>query len=334
MHPRRLLLVIDGTYRRPKLPRMPLHRPIRVAASSVTALVMLALATGCERSATPSRTDSTTATPESASSSRAARKAGSGWDSAAGPLLLVQGETRDEAIVLLPSEDDSAAADALESLGDRAAAATLIGRGGERFSAKLGAPPQTQDAECRVWPLRAVEGDAASTWSIGFVAEQVQPLALDSVDLLSSRDSALLAAEASRLASAVTTISAPSFQGLRFTAHDMRRFEAAPGVQALVAHLIRKVNQEANPQEEQTLLIAERDSGVTSGPYRLVYAERAHGMEDLSTAPEVIAGVTIAGRPMLVVAHDSDAGVAYVLIERTGKGQWRLRWTSGLTRCG
>lgn len=87
-----------------------------------------------------------------------------------------------------------------------------------------------------------------------------------------------LAAEASRLASAVTASTAPAFQGLRFTAHDIRRFESTQGVQAIVAHLIRKVNQEASPLEEQTLLIAERDSGVTSGPYRLVYADRTHGM--------------------------------------------------------
>jgi len=89
-----------------------------------------------------------------------------------------------------------------------------------------------------------------------------------------------LAAEASRLASAVTANTAPTFQGLRFTAHDIRRFEVAPGVQALVAQLSRRVNQEADPQEEQTLLVAERDSGVTSGPYQLAYAERAFGKED------------------------------------------------------
>jgi hypothetical protein len=105
-------------------------------------------------------------------------------------------------------------------------------------------------------------------------------------------------------------------------------------VQAIVAHLVRKVNQEANPQEEQTLLIAERDSGATSGPYQLVYAERTHGLEEQSTTPEVVAGVVIAGRPTLLVARDSDEGVAYVMLERTAPRQWRIRWTSARTRCG
>jgi hypothetical protein len=170
---------------------------------------------------------------------------------------------------------------------------------------------------------------------VGFVGDvKAAPLALDSVDVLSTRDSMALVAEASRLASAVTAVTPPSFQGLRFTVHDIRRFEVRPGTQAIVAHLVRKVNQEANPQEEQTLLIAERDSGVTSGPYQLAFAERTHGLEEQSTTSEVIAGFVLGGHPILVVARDSDAGVAYAMIERVGPRQWRVRWTSGLTRCG
>jgi hypothetical protein len=177
------------------------------------------------------------------------------------------------------------------------------------------------------------EGNA-NAWAVGFVGGQVLPLPLDSIDVLSSRDSTALVAEASRLASLVTAPTVPSFQGLRFTAHDIRRFEVSPGIQAIVAHLVRRVNQEANPQEEQTLLIAERDSGATSGPYHLVYAERAHGLEEQSTMLEVIAGVRVAGRPTLIVARDSDAGVAYAMLERTGSRRWRIRWTSGMTQCG
>lgn len=247
----------------------------------------------------------------------------------------MQGETRDEAIVLLPTSDDTVAGARLRALAGEGGQISLFGRGGARFTALLGAPPQATDVECHVWPLRNVHGDGAdNTWAVGFASEQTAPLALDSVDVLSSRDSLALAAEVSRLASAVTATTGPSFQGLRFTAHDIRRFEASPGVQAIVAHLMRKVNQEANPQEEQTLLIAERDSGVTSGPYQLVYAERTHGLEETTVTPEVIGGVRIAGRPTLVVARDGDEGVAYALLERTGPRQWRIRWTSGFTHCG
>ena len=249
--------------------------------------------------------------------------------------MFVQGETRDEAIVLLPTEGDSAAAARLSVLGNQGTGVVLFGRGGARLTAELGEPPQTPDAECRVWPLRAVHGEGTeNTWAVGFIGAQTAPLALDSVEALSPRDSLALTAEASRLASMVTVPTAPSFQGLRFTAHDIHRFEASPGVQAIVAHLLRKINQEANPQEEQTLLIAERDSGVSTGPYQLVYAERTHGLEETTMSSEVIAGVRVAGRTILVVARDGEEGVAYAMLERTGLRRWRIRWTSGLTRCG
>lgn len=252
-----------------------------------------------------------------------------------GPALFIQGENREEAIVLLPSESGGDGDAQLAALADSSPEVILFGRGGTRMTARLGSAPISSDAECRLWPLRQIHGNGAdNTWAIGFMVSQVTPLALDSIDALSSRDSLALAAEASRLASVVTASTSPSFQGLRFAAHDVRRFEAAPGVQALVAHLIRKVNQEANPQEEQTLLIAERDSGVTSGPYQLVYAERTNGLEETTTTPEVIAAVHVAGRPTIVVARDGEEGVSYSFLERVSARQWRIRWTSAPTRCG
>ncbi|MEP6989776.1 MAG: hypothetical protein ABJA80_02520 [bacterium] len=237
--------------------------------------------------------------------------------------------------MLLPTDSDSETSAQLDTLARREAEIVLFGRGGARLTGTLGSAPRTTDAECRIWPLRNVRAAAPeNTWAVGFIGADALPLPLDSIDALSSRDSLNLAAEASRLASAVTSPANPSFQGLRFTAHDIRRFDAAPGIQAMVAHLTRRLNEEANPQEEQTLLIAERDSGVTTGPYHLVYAERTSGLEEATTAPEVIAGLRLAGRATLVVARDGDQGVAYAFLERVAPRQWRVRWTSGLTRCG
>jgi hypothetical protein len=115
---------------------------------------------------------------------------------------------------------------------------------------------------------------------------------------------------------------------------DVRRFEVVPGVQALAAQVIRRVNQEASPLEEQTLLIAERDSATTSGSYRLAYAERSFGTEEEVSSSEVVAAVRIAGSvPFVVVARDGSDGLSYSLIERTAPRQWRVRWTSGLAKC-
>lgn len=289
----------------------------------------------CDRRAPATRNDSAAATgkPDSVGATQTAIN--SGWTGALGPALFVQGENRDEAIVLFPAETENTGDAQLAALADSQADVVLFGRGGTRMVAKLGGAATGTDAECRLWPLRSIRGEGANTtWAVGFMTSQVSPLVLDSIEALSSRDSLALAAEASRLASVVTATTSPSFQGLRFAAHDVRRFDAAPGVQAIVAHLIRKVNQEANPQEEQTLLIAERDSGVTTGPYQLVYAERTNGLEEATITPEVIGAVHIVGRSTLVVARDGDEGVSYAFLERLGPRQWRIRWTSGLTRCG
>jgi hypothetical protein len=95
------------------------------------------------------------------------------------------------------------------------------------------------------------------------------------------------------------------------------------------------VNQEANPREEQTLIVAERDSGATSGPYQLAYAERDFGREEAVITPEVLAGIRLGTNqpPILVVARDNDAGISYRMLERAGARTWRARWSSGAISC-
>jgi hypothetical protein len=290
----------------------------------------------CGRGEPVARTDSLAATALSPAASSAVLPADNGWLTAAGPALLVQGATRDEAIALFPATGDSVAVARLDSVSLSEVPVTLFGRGGARFSAQLGAPTGEGTDDCERWPLHAFEPPAASSWSVGFATDRVRGIALDSVAMLSARDSMVLVAEASRLASSVTTPTGPAFQGLRFTTEDVRRFEALPGVQALVAHLVRRVNQEASPMEEQTLLIAERDSGATSGPYTLAYAERTFGREEDVVTPEVLAGVRIGAgvQPSLIVARDGNEGIAYELLERIGPHRWRVRWSSGITSCG
>jgi hypothetical protein len=303
--------------------------PSRFRRSRDRVVVSLAVAlflTACERRPASPRADSATPAAAAARDSAARRRVASLWNSAAGPALLVQGPARDEAIALYPTADDSVAVAQLDSASMQQLPVALIGRGGALLTALLGAPSGDGTDECERWPLRTLQPDSVASWGVGFVNARVAPIALDSVEVLSPRDSLALAAEASRLASTVTLPTDAAFQGLRFTAHDIRRFTAAPGVQGLVAHLVRRVNQEANPREEQTLLIAERDSGATSGRYQLAYAERDFGREEAVITPEVLAGVRLGGAPpFFVVARDNDAGISYRMIERAGARSWRAR---------
>jgi len=301
----------------------------------VMALLSLGVG-GCERGEPVTRNDAPAAATVTPSAPSATTPADNGWVPAAGPALLVQGASRDEAIALFPATGDSVAVARLDSVSLSEVPVTLFGRGGARYSAQLGAPTGEGTDDCERWPLNAFQPAGDASWSVGFASDQVRPIALDSVAMLSPRDSMVLVAETSRLASSVTAPTEPAFQGLRFTTEDVHRFEAVPGVQALVAHLVRRVNQEASPKEEQTLLIAERDSGMTNGPYRLAYAERTSGREEDVVTPEVLAGVRIGTgpQPSLVVARDGSDGIAYAMLERVGPHRWRVRWSSGVTSCG
>lgn len=312
---------------------LPPHQTRRI----VVGLAMLASVAACRGDAPPVPVDSATAPVDVPTDSATTVVETNGWNASVGVLLLVPGQSPEETIVFLgPSSGDSLPA-SLDSAAFASDAVTLVGRGDVQLTATLERPAGADTPSCRVWRLRDVRSPSTGGfWSVGFVQGRVAPIALDSVDGLASRDSMALAAEASRLASAVTANTAPAFQGLRFSAHEIRRFDAAPGVQALAAHLVRKVNQEADPKEEQTLLIAERDSGVTTGPYQLAYAERTHGQEEEVSTGEVVAAVRIgrSPQPVLVLAREGEEGLAYALLERTGARRWRLRWTSTLARCG
>jgi hypothetical protein len=298
-------------------------------------LASAALFDACKRDAPVVRVDSAAPTVAAPTDSGGPAPRASGWNAAAGPVLLVAGPSPDEAIVFLADANEGTAP-AIDTGAVDQGTVTLLGRDGARSTATLELPAGNDSAICRIWPLRNVRANGkAGTWAVGFVSENVASVPLDSVEALSPRDSMTLVAEATRLASSVTANTAPTFQGLRFTAHDIRRFEAASGVQALVAQLSRRVNQEADPQEEQTLLVAERDSGVTSGPYQLVYAERAFGREDEVRTSEVVAAVRIGstGPPSLVVAREGNEGLAYAFLAREGSRQWKVRWTSALAKC-
>jgi hypothetical protein len=331
------LVRVDVRDRRPKLPRMNSrrlrHRAPSMRASSLVAVAMLGVA--CSRDTPPKRLDTATTALGSALDSTPSAPSTNGWNSVAGPVLLAAGQSADEAIVFF-GPASAGATPALDTGAVDQGAATLLGRDGTRITATVELPAGNDNAQCRVWPLRNVHTVAGGgTWAVGFVSGNVSSVPLDSVEGLAARDSMALAAEASRLASAVTANTSPTFQGLRFTAQEIRRFQAAPGIQALEAHLTRHVNQEANPQEEQTLLIAERDSGVTTGPYQLAYAERSSGSEETVRTSEIVAAVRFgtAGEPSLVVAREGDDGLAYAFVERTGARQWKVRWTSTLAKC-
>jgi len=275
------------------------------------------------------------ASPAGAAPSAAVRRqAPSGWDDAAGPVLLVPGEQPGEVLVVFPEVQGDALTDTLASDAYEGSDATLVSRAGMVGTTALAAAPEPAEGEsCRPWPTLAA-GSAPGAWTMGFVAPNVTVVALDSVQALPAADSTRLVSEVARLVSALpherTAEGAAQFEGLPFSVHDARWF-TDDSVRVLFAHAVRRVNQEASPLEEHTLALAERPE--SGGAWRVGYTERVVGREETVTRTELLGALRLRGAPALVVARDGADGVHYALLRRSRDGTWRIGWRSARPRC-
>jgi hypothetical protein len=338
------LVLIDASPRGPKLsPMTNLRRVLVTMLASTTGAVAVL---NCDRASDAPPTDSVTVSlPVVPAVDSQRPSTPSGWDVSAGPVLLVAAERPDAAIVVFPDVQGEHAAAELhfDTTALRGSTVTLVNRAGSVSTATLGdGTTPGEEEDCVGWPmLRLVSSSGTPPpWSVGLLGARLTPVPLDSVGSLSASDSAALVAEIARLASTVPVReNAARLRGLPFSVQDVRRFRAASGVDAIVAHVVRRVHEEANPLEERTLLIAERDSMQQQEQrprrYMLAFHQRAVGREETLEGSEVLAALTPrdTSRPMLVIARESEGGVRYAFLERIGARSWRLKWTSALVRC-
>jgi hypothetical protein len=347
----------DPRFRRHLLAGPPGRGPRRAAGgrrrrAAPLALIRLLLAgavaaggAACTRSEPPPRRDTVAVQPPVEPAPAPASPAPLAWnDSAAGPALLVAGNSPQVTQLVFPEFTDSTLTDTSTFDVGRVSGARveLFTRAGAAGTAELASRPAVpaREEECTSWPTARLAGaprpaPRSTPWTVGFLAGHARAIPLDSIETLPPADSARLAADVARLASALPNDTAPSFRGLPFTVRSVRRFSPAPGVQALVAEVSRKVNQEANPREERILLVAERDSAQPAGPWTTAYSERAADREETVEASEVLAAVALgpARTPTLVIGREYGEGFAYALLERTGDKKWRLRWSSAYAGC-
>ena len=264
------------------------------------------------------------------------------WDSSAGPALLVAAESPREAVVIVPSFTEPASLDTARfdsaSFSDVRVQLYAAGRRvGEARVTQLTTP--LAGAACHGWPtanLVPVGTDTSSLdqWVVGFAGGKAESVTVDSIETLASADSSKLAVDVARLASALPGDTAVAFRGLPFVVQKVWRFSTPSTGPALVAVVVRNVNQEANPRQQRLLLVAERDTAPPTARYRPVYTERVSGLEETVETTDPLAVVRLGEqrRPTIVLARESGNGTAYALLERAAEG-WRVRWTSAYARC-
>ena len=256
--------------------------------------------------------------------------------------MFVRGNSSAEAYVVFPGITDStpAAEVHFDSSLSRNASVELFQHAGGGEVARVGALGGGEwDAnQCIEWPAAKVQstqsGDAGSGWTVAFLKGRAKAIALDTVEAMSHADSAKLAADITRLVSTVPNDTARTFRGIPFSVRTAYRFTPVAGVEAVVADVVRTLNQEANPLEEHTLVIGERAAGSNT-PYRLAYREVTAGSDETLESSDVLAAVAIGSPPHidLVLAREGYESSAYALLERQSDGNWKRRWTSAHTGC-
>lgn len=258
------------------------------------------------------------------------------WNADAGPVMIASvGNGTDSVAIVLPDATDSTIA-SFQGTSPPVSGLTfdLFGRSGQVGSpvALSPLPPVDTSRKCYSWPLAKLKS-VHSNWRVGFASGHARAIVLDSIEAMSSVDSAALAASLAQTAATLPIASDPTFRGVPFRVRSAYTFRV-DSVGVVIADIIRSVNEEANPRLEYLLIIGERPLGAR-GQYSLAYYERTAGAEESIQATEALTGVSIGvrKRPAIVVNIEYDDGAKLGLIERTGPGQWQATWTSAYTDC-
>ena len=314
---------------------------MRLPTSGLLHVVALAAfaASACDRAPRPTDDDTTALLPPALAGDTATTVAGpNGWSPDAGPALIVSGEAQSAAVVFPQASgalsdtlrfDDAAIADARVALFSRTG---LVGQG------TIAAGFDSSAAECVGWPrVRVIPDDQVppgATWTVALLAGHATALPADSIGAMSRADSARYTRAVLRLASMIPSDRSQPFHGLPFSVRSVFRFRPEPSVDALVSDVVRRISTEANPREEHTLIVAERDT-ASSARFELVYHERAAGPEETVVASDALAMLLVgpAQRPTVVLSRDDGSGTVYALLERTGPEAWRVRWNSAHSSC-
>jgi hypothetical protein len=189
---------------------------------------------------------------------------------------------------------------------------------------------------CMAWPEVAlvVEPGLADTgWTVALEAGRVKAIALDSLQGLTGIDSAQRTVEITRLVSALPGDTAAAYRGIPFFVKEASKFTSAGGIEVMVAKVSRRINQEANPREEQILLVAERDESRVGRPLIAAYHERVSGREESIESSDILAALQGSNGPTLVVIRDFGDGSVFSLLTRVAPAFWQIGWNSAYAGC-
>lgn len=315
--------------------------PRRAVGACVAAAVLLASCTkdAPEPRATPGRP---VAAPTVTPTDSAVPLVSTRWNAEDGSAIYIPGDGGVAQVILPPVMDDSVPAPSSAVLPATAAPATvdLFGPGGKLGSVALGEYSATVQPEvgdgCDAWPVVPLRDSAGATlprWRLALQAGVAEPLATDSIGMLPRADSAQLVIEINRAASQLPLDSAGVLRRVPFSVSKAYRMRFAGDVEAVIAVVERRLNMEASPRVERTILVLERVPKAKA--FTAVWRDTQYATEDDLIAVDLLAVVRMHGapRPTVFLGLDFGDGSRVQMLQRSDGGIWKMRWESAYTGC-
>jgi len=264
------------------------------------------------------------------------------WDAANGSAIYLPGQGGAAQVVLPPVVDDSVPRPngASMPIGAAPASIDLFAPSGKVATVSLGeyasANQPLVGAGCDAWatvPLRDASAIGLQSWRIALQAGVAQPMPTDSLGSLSRADSAMLVVAINKAAALLPLDSAGVLGRVPFGVTKAYRLRFAGGVEAVIAVVERRLNLEASPRVERTVLVLERPPKVKG--FSAVWRETQYAAEDDLIAVDLLAVVNLraSGRPTVFLGLDFGDGSRVEMLERSAGGIWSLRWSSAYTGC-
>jgi len=189
------------------------------------------------------------------------------------------------------------------------------------------------DSGCVGWPVGRIDPVPSGPWRVAFQPGRVTGVSFDSLPVLPRADSSRVTTDAARAASLFVNDTTASFRGRPFIVRQASRFDADEGTAAMFVEIVRLVPQEANPQQEQLVMILERSQDQPAP--RVAFAQRTAGLEESIASVELLAIVRVrdSGRIVAILQRERENGFFLQWVERVSPGRWVVTWQSALDSC-
>jgi len=261
---------------------------------------------------------------------------GTGWDSAAGPVLIVAASRAPtDVVIVLPGLTDSMLAETLrfELRGLVNTPVELFNFSGLAGSSILQVSSQSSNPTgCVKWPTGRLASSVSPGWKVALEKGKAIGLPLDSMEGMTGPDSARFVTDIRKAALSLIDGVDPVFRGIPFFIRKGYRLTMSAS-SVVIGDAVRKINEEANPREEHLFLLAERSGDDTV--YRIGFHLRSAGAEESLETSEILAALrlTQSGRLVMVITFDYEDGGKIGLLERLAAKNWQVVWKSAYTDC-